>query len=105
MREVPKAPGPFNSKLRKALRTRRLEGIRQLGIDRVVEFKFTGADGNYYLILELYAAGNVILTDSEYRIIALLRGHKFDETVKYAKGELYPFEYAANLQFIDEPVR
>lgn len=34
-----------------------------------------------------------------------MRGHKFDESVKYAKGELYPFEYAANLQFVDEPVR
>lgn len=42
-------------KLRKHLRTRRLEDVRQLGVDRVVDFVFGTGDNTYHLILEMYA--------------------------------------------------
>jgi predicted ribosome quality control (RQC) complex YloA/Tae2 family protein len=35
-------------------------------------------------LVELYASGNVILTDHEYCILSLLRSHKFDEESKIA---------------------
>ena len=71
----------------------------QLGVDRVVRLTFgVGLEVNH-LIFELYASGNLILTDASFSILLLLRSHQFDETVKYAKGELYPFAHAANLSF------
>ena len=101
-REKPAAPSPFISKLRKHLRTRRLISIEQLGIDRVVDFAFTSGEETFHIILELYAQGNLLFTDSNYLILALLRSHTFEEDVKYAKGEIYPFTHAAGLKFVDE---
>ena len=100
-REKPPAPSPFTSKLRKFLRTRRLIQIDQLGIDRVIDFTFTSGEDTYHIILELYAQGNLLFTDQNYLILALLRSHTFEEDVKYAKGEIYPFTHAANLAFVD----
>lgn len=71
----------------------------QLGVDRVVRLTFgVGLEVNH-LIFELYASGNLILTDANFSILLLLRSHQFDETVKYAKGEPYPFAHAANISF------
>lgn len=50
-----------------------------------------------HLILELYAQGNIILTDSDYRILQCIRSHEFNDKVKTAVGEVYPFEHAANI--------
>ncbi|KIY97196.1 hypothetical protein MNEG_10764 [Monoraphidium neglectum] len=55
IRDKPDAPSNFCLKLRKHLRTRRLEGVRQLGVDRVVDFTFGAGDTAYHLILEMYA--------------------------------------------------
>lgn len=96
-REKPPAPSPFVSKLRKFLRTRRLVKVQQLGIDRVVDLLFTAGEEEYHIILELYAQGNLLFTDKNYQILALLRSHTFEEEVKYAKGEIYPFTHAAGL--------
>jgi len=65
------APSPFVTRLRKYLRTRRVTSVSQVGTDRVVEFQFS--DGQYRLFLEFYAGGNILLTDKELTIIALLR--------------------------------
>ena len=102
-REKPPAPSPFISKLRKFLRTRRLVAIQQLGIDRVIDLHFTAGDEDYHIILELYAQGNLLFTDKNYQIITLLRSHTFEEDVKYAKGEIYPFTHAAGLTFSQPP--
>jgi predicted ribosome quality control (RQC) complex YloA/Tae2 family protein len=42
--------------LRKAVRTKRLEDIRQLGYDRVVDMTFGSGDGEFHIIVEFYAA-------------------------------------------------
>ena len=81
-------PSPFCSKLRKHLRYSRLEQIQQIGqLDRVVVFTFFGATANgssssssCSLILELYSKGNLILTDANYEILALLRSHAYQTT-------------------------
>ena len=39
-KEKSETPSNFTLKLRKHLRTRRLEDIRQLGVDRIVDFTF-----------------------------------------------------------------
>ena len=65
------APSAFVSRLRKYLRTRRVTSISQVGTDRIIEFQFS--DGQYRLFLEFYAGGNIVLTDKELNILALLR--------------------------------
>lgn len=93
-------PSPFAFKLRKYIRTKRLEDIHQLGIDRVVDMKFGSGDAVNHIILELYANGNIILTDNNYEILALLRSHQFDAAVAIKVGEIYPINVAVNLDYL-----
>lgn len=54
--------------------------------------------------MELYAQGNIILTDENYVVLSLLRSHTFDEAtktngdgpVRCTIKEKYPFTVAAN---------
>ena len=71
-------PSPFAMKLRKHLRTKRLESVKQVGTDRVVDFKFGSGNSEVHIILELYAAGNIILTDRNYDILALVRSYELE---------------------------
>ncbi|KAH6662374.1 putative nuclear export mediator factor Nemf [Halenospora varia] len=64
-------PSDFVRRLRKYLKTRRVTAVSQVGTDRIIEFQFS--EGQYKLFLEFYASGNVILTDKELNILALLR--------------------------------
>lgn len=54
-------PSGFSMKLRKHIRTQRLEDVRQVGMDRVVDFKFGSGEASNHVILELYASGMFIL--------------------------------------------
>ncbi|GAB1311713.1 hypothetical protein MFIFM68171_01923 [Madurella fahalii] len=65
------APSGFVSRLRKFLKTRRVTAVSQIGTDRIIEFRFS--DGAYRLYLEFFASGNIILTDADLKILALLR--------------------------------
>ena len=83
-------PGNFCVKLRKHLRTKLLTNVKQLGRDRVVVLTFGMGEYAYHVIVELYAAGNVILTDADYRILSLLRNYELEEdNRKVAVGEIY----------------
>ncbi|KAK9797102.1 hypothetical protein WJX73_010610 [Symbiochloris irregularis] len=79
LRDKSNAPSNFTLKLRKHLRTRRLDDVRQLGVDRLVDFCFGSGPNCHHLLLELYAQGNIILTDSKYEILTLLRSHRDDD--------------------------
>ena len=68
--------------------------IVQLGTDRVVAFVFGTGDTRCYVILELYAGGNIILTDDTFMILSLLRTHEYDDSVKVAVRQVYPFAAA-----------
>ena len=65
------APSVFVTRLRKFLKTRRVTAVSQVGTDRILEFQFS--DGQYRLFLEFYASGNIVLTDKDLNILALLR--------------------------------
>ncbi|KAL3661518.1 hypothetical protein V7S43_013278 [Phytophthora oleae] len=86
-------PSQFTMKLRKHLRGKRLSALKQLEGDRVVDFAFGQGDLTCHLILELYASGNIILTDGNYQILSLLRTHRFDENVKMAVKQEYPVQF------------
>ncbi|XP_058084254.1 uncharacterized protein LOC131231908 [Magnolia sinica] len=78
-RDKSTTPSGFTLKLRKHIRTRRLEDVRQLGYDRIILFQFGLGDNAHYIILELYAQGNILLTDSEFVVMTLLRSHRDDD--------------------------
>ncbi|KAJ1919265.1 hypothetical protein H4219_002117 [Mycoemilia scoparia] len=87
-------PSSFCIKLRKHLRARILTDVRQLGMDRIIDFVFStqageDSEGTYHIISEYYALGNVILTDHEYKILSLLRVVSPDESTKFAVGQTY----------------
>mmetsp|Transcript_8825 Transcript_8825/g.17457 ORF Transcript_8825/g.17457 Transcript_8825/m.17457 type:complete len:1132 (-) Transcript_8825:100-3495(-) len=91
VKEKADMPSGFSMKLRKHIRQKRLLSIEQLGGDRVVDFKFglyEKHESEYHIILELYAAGNVVLTDCDYNVLSLIRVFKDDE-VRFAVGENY----------------
>ncbi|PKA52704.1 hypothetical protein AXF42_Ash001685 [Apostasia shenzhenica] len=78
VRDKNATPSGFTLKLRKHIRTRRLEDVRQLGYDRIVLFQFGLGDNAHFVILELYAQGNILLTDSAFTVMTLLRSHRDD---------------------------
>lgn len=82
-------PPPFVMKLRRYIKAKRLEDIRQVGNDRIVDLRFGSGESTNHIILELFANGNLILTNAEYEIMALLRSHQDDE-VLVKVGEIYP---------------
>lgn len=76
---------------RRFIRTKRCEDIYQLGTDRIVIIQFGSGDAANYIILELFANGNIILTDYKYEILALLRSHEADsDEISVKVAELYP---------------
>ncbi|KAG5190531.1 hypothetical protein JKP88DRAFT_352683 [Tribonema minus] len=87
-------PSAFSMKLRKHIKAKRLEDIRQLAFDRVVDFKFGSGDAACHIILELYASGNIILTDSKYEVLQLLRTHSYGADALVAVRQIYPVAHA-----------
>ncbi|CAG8474247.1 7195_t:CDS:10 [Acaulospora morrowiae] len=85
------SPSPFCLKIRKHIKTRRLTDVRQLGVDRIIDFEFAGVgEGTtYHIIAEFYASGNIILTDHNYMILALLRVVQPNENERIAVGQTY----------------
>jgi len=95
-REKDRIPSNFCMKLRKHVRALRLESLQMIGLDRVVDLKFGSGESAFHIIFELYASGNLILTDYDLNIVVLLRTHSFgaktreEETDRVAVREKYP---------------
>lgn len=93
VRDKSMTPSGFTLKLRKHIRTRRLEDVRQLGYDRIILFQFGLGANAHYVILELYAQGNIILTDPEFMVMTLLRSHRDDDKgIAIMSRHRYPVE-------------
>ena len=115
--ENPGMPSQFCAKLRKHLRGLRLEQVTQLGkYDRVVHLVFGSGDAQRHsLMLELYARGNLVLTNNSYTILSLLRSHEYSKTnetnnnkgssppdnasesIQVKVGHAYPVTYATTV--------
>ncbi|MCD6524826.1 MAG: NFACT family protein, partial [Thermococcus sp.] len=79
VKEAPKQPSSFTMLLRKHLGGGFIDAIEQHQFDRIVKIKV----GDYTLIGELFRRGNIILVDSENRIVAALRYEEYkDRTIK-----------------------
>ncbi|KAH6643564.1 fibronectin-binding protein A N-terminus-domain-containing protein [Boeremia exigua] len=95
------APSGFVAKLRKYLKTRRVTSVSQIGTDRILEFQFS--DGLYRLYLEFYAGGNIVLTDGDLNILALLRNvEEGEEHEKLRVGLQYNLSLRQNYAGVPE---
>ncbi len=101
-KKAPLTPTTFAMTLRKYLRNARLESIEQLGFDRIVMMRFERGGERYTLVAELFSRGNVVLTDSEGVILAVMSPGRYSTRalVGRAKYEpppqrLNPFELTA----------
>ncbi|KAL1310896.1 hypothetical protein AAFC00_001126 [Neodothiora populina] len=98
-RATASAPSPFVTRLRKYLKTRRVTSVSQVGTDRIIEIQFS--DGAYRLFLEFYAGGNIVLTDNQLTIIALLRNvDEGAEHERYRLGLTYNLSLRQNYEGI-----
>ncbi|XP_011502657.1 PREDICTED: nuclear export mediator factor NEMF homolog [Ceratosolen solmsi marchali] len=93
------APSGFSMKMRKHLKNKRLENLRQVGADRIIDLQFGSSQAAYHIILELYDRGNIILTDYEMTILNILRPHVEGDKIRLAVNEKYPI-YRAHTKMI-----
>ena len=72
------APSSFAGKLRKHLKNKRIVEICQVGLDRIIKFKFGEGDYTNYVLFEFHSSGNIILTDKDYKILSQRRYHVYE---------------------------
>jgi len=87
-RPAPKLPGPFPMLLRKHIISGRITQISQYDFDRIIEITIIRAGIITKLIIELFSRGNIILTDSQSRILQPLKPVSFKDR-KLRRGEIY----------------
>lgn len=87
-RKSPPYPQPFPMLLRKHLTGGRIKNISQYDFDRVIQLHIERGGVGTLLIAELFARGNIILLNSEGRIILPLKSISYRER-KIMGGELY----------------
>ncbi|PSN48253.1 Nuclear export mediator factor Nemf [Blattella germanica] len=85
------APSGFSMK---HLRNKRLECLKLLGMDRIIDLQFGTGEAAYHVILELYDRGNMVLTDCDMTILNILRPHTEGEDVRFAVREKYSVDRA-----------
>ncbi|HIP16620.1 MAG TPA: fibronectin-binding domain-containing protein [Methanothermococcus okinawensis] len=106
-REKPKNPPSFAMLLRKYLKNTRITSVEQHNFDRIVKITFQWKDNIYKLIVELFGEGNVILLDSEDRIILPLKMERWSsreiipkEIYKYPpQRDLTPFNLEYSIAY------
>ncbi|AMQ19100.1 ribosome rescue protein RqcH [Thermococcus peptonophilus] len=83
IKEAPKTPSSFTMLLRKHLGGGFIDAIEQHQFDRIVKIRI----GDYTLIGELFRRGNIILVDSENKIVAALRYEEYKDRAIKPKAE------------------
>ena len=82
----------FGAFLRKRIEGKKILAVSQHNSDRIIQMELQ----DYYLILELFLNGNIILTDKEFKIISAFKKDE-NKNRKISKGELYLFPESAKL--------
>lgn len=97
-----KTPPSFCMRLRKFLNQSRITKIIQRGFERIIEIRFQKQE-EYILIIELFSKGNIILCESNFKIIAALHIQEWkDRTIKPKLTYIYPPHLKYNLLEIKE---
>ena len=63
-------PGGFCMFLRKRIQNCRVVGVEQVGFDRILKFSLETKDAQYLLFVELFGKGNLVLCDTDKKIIS-----------------------------------
>jgi predicted ribosome quality control (RQC) complex YloA/Tae2 family protein len=92
-------PGGFSALLKKHLDNQRIISIKQHGVDRIVVFEFL----DLYLIIELFAKGNLILCNKEMKIIRAARKEEWKDR-KLEQNEEYKFPSSKGVNPLEEKV-
>ncbi len=90
---APKFPQSFPMLLRKHLSGGRITNIFQYDFDRIIEIHIQRGEDKTILLVELFSRGNIILLDSEKRIILPLKSISFRDR-KVVRGESYELPQA-----------
>ncbi|MCS7120740.1 MAG: NFACT family protein [Candidatus Bathyarchaeota archaeon] len=89
--EKPLKPPSFCMALRKYLRNCRITQVEQYQIERILEIKVADKDGQEYrLIIELFSHGNLILLNSDNRILHALKYRRMRDR-NIIRGEVYQY--------------
>jgi predicted ribosome quality control (RQC) complex YloA/Tae2 family protein len=88
-----KFPQSFPMLLRKYLTGGRITDISQYDFDRIIEIHIQRGEDKTILLAELFSKGNIILLDSEKRIILPLKSISFRDR-KVMRGEIYELPQA-----------
>src|SRR3989338_6315736 len=100
-KDVPLKPSSFCMQLRKYLDNVQIKKIEQKGSERIVIFELEKKE-KYYLIVELFSTGNLILTDEQNNIIAALVQREWKNRVIKIRGKYVFPEVGADWKSISE---
>lgn len=90
-------PGGFSALLKKYLNNQRIFSLKQYGVDRIIVFEFA----QIFMIIELFAKGNIILCDRNMKIIRAMRKEEWKDR-KVGAEEEYKFPSSKGTNPIEE---
>jgi predicted ribosome quality control (RQC) complex YloA/Tae2 family protein len=100
--EMPEEPTQFCLFLRKHVSGSRIRKVEQLGFERIVRITFETKEAVYYLYIELFSTGNLILCSEEGIIRSALNYKAWkDRTIRGGIAYVYPTK-KYNLLEVDE---
>ena len=95
--QAKQSPGGFSALLKKYLFNQRIISLKQHSVDRVVVFKFP----EHFLVVELFAKGNLVLCNKEMNIIRAMRKEEWKDR-KLEAGEEYKFPSSRGANPLEE---
>jgi predicted ribosome quality control (RQC) complex YloA/Tae2 family protein len=86
----------FGAFLRKRISNKKILSLKQHSLDRITLLEFD----EYFLVLELFAKGNIILVTKEFEIVSAYRKEQWKDR-KISKGQPYKFPSSKGLSPLD----
>ena len=93
LRPSPKLPQPFPMMLRKHIMAGRITFVKQYDFDRILEIGVVRGGVDTILVVELFSPGNIVLLNSERKIILPMKPVTFKGR-RVRSGELYQYPEA-----------
>jgi predicted ribosome quality control (RQC) complex YloA/Tae2 family protein len=93
--EMPERLKGFAQYLRKHLGGARIRALRQVGFERILELTLSTKEGMFYLIIELFGRGNVMLCSPDYSILSAMEQKRWKDR-NIMQGERYTYPAGRN---------
>lgn len=94
--EFPESPTQFCSILRKFLKNTFLQSVEQLESERILRLEFESKENRNIVYIELFSRGNLVLCDSENRIMHAVDYHRWSER-NINRNEIYRIPQRVNI--------